>query len=304
MDVVPSDPSFGDGSLVYAAQMFGLNEDEVERAFTFGTVRKEKRARHQRKLRRLRRNLRLQREQERVSALENDWSVSSSTAPLPVFSPIPRASKVAREVEVERLYSDTFSSAPKIKKKKKKKRIMRGKQNKVTQPLLSYTSIAPERVASLRESLDSVTFGSGDGDAGIEGDLHIDALKDVVVRESLVKRMRELVRARSFDPSKKDQLVSLLSQCRRITVSAVKKIARWSACFVGHREFVWHGDGERPVNYLLRIPASLDFLDRIFDDVALLKNPLLLGSSARSNRRRRRRRDDIDIERGTLSVPA
>lgn len=103
-------------------------------------------------------------------------------------------------------------------------------------------------------------------------------IKHIMVREALLERMRnetQIVKLRQR-PGVAKQIVEMLKQVRVATLEAVDHIEVWRRRFITKRPFVWQGD-----NYLLALPSSLDFLQRI-DGVCellgfgLIRNPFVV----------------------------
>ena len=272
------DSAFGDGSLAYAAGMFKFTEDEVEAAFAAGEIRKKKRAHHRRREKRRTEAIQRQKKEDHVRGLESDWD--SRIDHLGCFSPVEakstmnakkmRKMRKKREQQFSSLYGKDLTKSSKASKSVPRPNVRQRKR--VTETPLKYYSADP------RVTYDRV---SGSTDPSVEGTLHIEALKAVVLRESLIKRLRELLRARDDRMNAPHrQVFDIINQCRKTAIDAVRAILTWRSCFVDPREFVWHGEGEKPVNYLLRMSSSLDFLDKCENmkqlGVSARRNPLLL----------------------------
>ena len=99
----------------------------------------------------------------------------------------------------------------------------------------------------------------------------LDVLKNILLREGYVERIRVLTKdGRSKQMQLRNELIDLLDLVRVQTVETVEAVGRWRRTLAKPHPFVWNG-----VNYLLKIPSDLDFLDVYNPLVAWLGFPMV-----------------------------
>lgn len=97
---------------------------------------------------------------------------------------------------------------------------------------------------------------------GVELDANeeVEVVKAILLREEYVARVRQCLRDHHARLGKEHKafadLISLLDLLRSTTVETVEAIQRWRGGQGHPKPFVWGG-----ANYLLKIPADVDFLD-------------------------------------------
>lgn len=103
------------------------------------------------------------------------------------------------------------------------------------------------------ERLPQVTPSPAGRGNELDGNEEVEIVKAILLREEYVARIRRCLHGKEHQPL--GDLMSLLDLLRSITVETVEAIQRWRG--QGHQKpFIWGG-----ANYLLKIPADLDFLE-------------------------------------------
>ena len=112
-------------------------------------------------------------------------------------------------------------------------------------PMQQQTAVAAAQSAEMREQ----TVAPG---------MELDVLKAILVRESYLRRLEHLAGQRDAATKVPQGLPDLLDLCRIATVEAVEAVVAWREAQAAPIPFVWNG-----INYLLKVPSDLDFLDRL-----------------------------------------
>jgi hypothetical protein len=103
----------------------------------------------------------------------------------------------------------------------------------------------------------------------------LEVLKCILLREGYLKRLREMG-ASAGSSGLRSEVVDLLDLLRIATVETVEMIEDWRKGQAKSFPFVWNG-----INYLLKIPSDLDFLDEVMPltswlGFTLLRNPYVM----------------------------
>ena len=88
----------------------------------------------------------------------------------------------------------------------------------------------------------------------------VEVAKAILLREEYVARVKATIRGQGSkfgkDQGAFDDLISLLDLVRSATVEVVEAIQSWRRVQGHPKPFTWGG-----INYLLKLPVDLDFLD-------------------------------------------
>jgi hypothetical protein len=103
----------------------------------------------------------------------------------------------------------------------------------------------------------------------------LEVLKCILLREGYLKRLREMG-ASAGSSGLRSEVVDLLDLLRIATVETVEMIEDWRKGQAKSFPFVWNG-----INYLLKMPSDLDFLDEVMPltswlGFTLLRNPFVM----------------------------
>ena len=85
----------------------------------------------------------------------------------------------------------------------------------------------------------------------------------VILREDYLERIRHLSETMHFH-SALQKVVDLLDLLRVATVDVIEAIQEWRRPQKGAHPFIWNG-----IDYLLKIPSDLDFLQKVLKSVSL-----------------------------------
>ena len=103
----------------------------------------------------------------------------------------------------------------------------------------------------------------------------LEVLKCILLREGYLKRLRDLG-VNAGGSGNRVEVVDILDLLRIATVDTVECIVRWREAQAKPYPFVWNG-----INYLVKIPSDLDFLDEVVPltswlGFSLLRNPFVV----------------------------
>ncbi|CAK4810797.1 unnamed protein product [Aphanomyces euteiches] len=107
------------------------------------------------------------------------------------------------------------------------------------------------------------------------GGMELDVLKAIILREDYISRLAELSRSES-PYAVVGSMANTLDLIRLTTVEVVEAIATWRKRQTKHMPFKWNG-----INYLVKIPSDLDFLEecdvmRRWLGFSMTRNPFVM----------------------------
>lgn len=85
----------------------------------------------------------------------------------------------------------------------------------------------------------------------------LEVLKAVILRESYIDRIRRMSETLQFHEASQD-VIDLLDLLRLSTIEVIEAIVEWRRTQTKSHPFIWNG-----VDYLLKVPSDLDFLDKV-----------------------------------------
>ncbi|KAF0686060.1 Aste57867_22122 [Aphanomyces stellatus] len=150
-------------------------------------------------------------------------------------------------------------------------------------PVHRPTSISKEDATSIVKApahRGNITFES---ESAGNGGMELDVLKAIILREDYIGRLREM--AESATPyAVVGSMANTLDMLRLTTVEVVETIVTWRKQQPKHMPFKWNG-----VNYLLKIPSDLDFLEQCDVMVrwlgfSMLRNPFVVPDNLDAGR--------------------
>lgn len=129
----------------------------------------------------------------------------------------------------------------------------------------------------------------------------VEVAKAILLREEYVARVKSTIRRQGSkfgkDQGAFDDLISLLDLVRSATVDVVEAIQNWRKLQGHPKPFTWGG-----INYLLKIPVDLDFLDNHKVRYEHVRNYCLLCSTVRTPTTLRVPPSRVHTLTGVLSV--
>jgi hypothetical protein len=101
----------------------------------------------------------------------------------------------------------------------------------------------------------------------------LEVLKCIILREGYIAKLKGMVKSKD---ALRNDLVDNIDLIRLITVEVIESIKRWRENLPKPYPFIWNG-----INYLLKIPSDMDFLDKTYPlktwfGFSLTRNPFMI----------------------------